>query len=228
MRPTIGLLYRRVSTQEQAKGRNGLEGQSTALITFCEREGITPLMDLEETASGGIGLEGRPVLARAFELARKAKACVLVSKLDRLSREVQLIATLMNGAVPFYTAEDGLECPPMVLHTKAMIAEHERKMIGERTKTALEALKARGVALGSLAHKDPLGTRAKALARAADANRAKADQWASTVGPALRALAASHTLAGVAAELNRLRVPTARGGLWDASTVCRVLKRLDR
>lgn len=222
------ILYTRVSTQEQAKGRNGLEAQLEALQSFCQREGITILLHLEETASGGLGLEGRPVLAKAFELARKVKACVLVSKLDRLSREVQLISSLMNGSVPFYTAEDGLSVPPLMLHMKAMIAEHERMMIGERTRAALQALKARGVALGSLAHTDPEGTRAKALARAAQANRTKADTWAQTVGPTIRDLASTRTLAEVASDLNKLRVPTARGGVWDASSVCRVLKRLDK
>lgn len=222
------VLYTRVSTKEQGQDRNGLDAQLEVLQRFCVREGIAPLLHLEEVASGGLGLEGRPLLAKAFDLAKKLRAVVLVSKLDRLSREVQLIATLMNGPVPFYTAEDGLSCPPVQLHMKAVWAEHERHMIGERTKAALGVLKARGVRLGSHSHLDPQATRAKAVLRAVKANKAKADAWASMVGPTLKALAVGRTLEGVADELNRLRLPTARGGVWVASTVCRALKRLDK
>lgn len=223
--PTQAILYTRVSTEEQARGRNGLEGQLQALHTFCTQEGITPLLHLEETASGGLGLEGRPQLARAFDLAKKAGACVLVSKLDRLSREVQLVATLMNGKTEFYTAEDGLDCPPVVLHMKALIAEHERKLIGQRTRDALAIVKGKGIVLGINAHRDA-SSPARARALAAQARRAQADAFASKVRPTIALLQrAGLSLAETATELNRMGTPTAKGGLWHASTVCNVLKR---
>lgn len=228
--PQHAILYTRVSTKEQGRERNGLEAQLAALHGFCEREGITPLLHLEEIASGGLGLDGRPLLAKAFALARRQGACVLVSKLDRLSREVQLIATLMNGSVLFYTAEDGLEAPPIVLHTKAMIAEHERKLIGERTRAGLSIVKARGTVLGIMAHKkDPSESIPRARALAAQARRAQADAFAQRVAPTLALLKrAGLTLAQAASELNRMGVPTAKGGEWHASTVCNALKRLDK
>lgn len=221
------IVYTRVSTQEQGQERNGLEAQLKACLDFCNREGVTPLLHLEEIASGGIGLEGRPVLAKAFEWARKQKAFVLVSKLDRLSREVTLIASLMSQGVRFVTVEDGLEAEPFLLHMKAVVGEHERKTIGRRTRDALAAKKARGEPLGSACHRDPLAARAKAVQVSTAANRAKADAWASMVGPTLRALVQGRTMQQVANELNRLRLPTARGGVWHASTVCNALKRLD-
>jgi DNA invertase Pin-like site-specific DNA recombinase len=220
------ILYTRVSTQEQAKGRNGLEGQLQALRGFCEREGITPLLHLEEVASGGTGLSGRPLLAQAFDLARRHKACVLVSKLDRLSREVSLISALMTERVKFYTAEDGLEVDPFMLHLKASFAEKERKVIGERTKAALGVLKARGVALGSLSHADPVATRAKALAGASKANKAQADAFAREVrGVLLPLLDSGLTYAQAAQALNRSGTKTARGGAWHASSVRNVALR---
>jgi DNA invertase Pin-like site-specific DNA recombinase len=225
-RPTTAILYTRVSTQEQGRSRNGLEGQLTALQAFCQKEGITPLMHLEEVASGGLGFEGRPILAKAFELARKVKACVLVSKLDRLSREVQLVATLMNGKVDFYTAEDGLDCPPTVLHMRATFGEDERRRGGERTRAALQAKKARGEPLGRHCHRDPGGTLAKAIAASNATNKAKADAWAQQVAPTVLTLyRAGKGMQQVAQTLNAMRVPTSGGGVWHASTVCRVLKR---
>lgn len=221
------IIYTRVSTKEQGTNRNGLEGQLAACLAFCEREGLEVAQHFEEVASGELDTEGRPLLGQAIDAARKTKALLLVAKLDRLSRHALFILTLMESTVRFATVEDGLEVSPFMLHIKAVVGERERVMIGERTKAALGALKARGVALGTHAHRDPLATRALALDRAAKANRAKADQWASTLGPTLKALAVGRTLQGVADELNRLRVPTARGGEWHPSTVCKVLKRLD-
>jgi DNA invertase Pin-like site-specific DNA recombinase len=47
--------------------------------------------------------------------------------------------------VPFIVTEHR---PIHVLHIYAALAEKERRLIGERTKAALQAAKARGVALG--------------------------------------------------------------------------------
>lgn len=220
------LLYTRVSTQEQAKERNGLEGQLASMQAFCESHHITPLMHLQEVASGGVGIEGRHVLSLAFRLARKHGACVLVSKLDRLSREVELISSLMNERVPFFTVEDGLKVEPFMLHLKAAFAEKERIMIGERTKLALQAKKARGEALGRALHKDPAATQALAIQRATAANRATAKAFADQVAPVVQGLVRGGlTYAQAAERLNASGTPTARGGLWHASTVCNVLKR---
>lgn len=222
------IIYTRVSTQEQGQERNGLEAQLRACLDFCQREGITPLLHLEEVASGGLGLEGRPMLAKAFDWARKRKAYVLVSKLDRLSREVVLIASLMSQGVRFVTVEDGLEAEPFLLHMKAVVSEHERKAIGRRTKDALAAKKARGEAVGRACHKDPARAAALAIQRSVEANKASAKAFADRVGPTVRALVSSGlTYAEVAERLNKGGTPTMRGGRWHASSVCSVMKRLD-
>ena len=48
-----------------------------------------------------------PQLAAALAAARSAKCCVLVSKLDRLSRDVAFVAGLMAQRVPFIVTELG-------------------------------------------------------------------------------------------------------------------------
>jgi len=222
------ILYRRVSTQEQGTSRNGLEAQATALERFVEANGLQTVGSFEEVASAKHGLDRRPELAKAVEMARKARAVLLVSKLDRLSREVEFIAAMMNSRTRFATVEDGLECDPFMLHLKASFAEKERTMIGERTKAALSALKARGAALGAHAHADP-----QALARgrmaAAETGRRNADAFASFIIPTIRRMVtANMPYVKIADELNALGTRTARGGVWHASTVCNVLKRASR
>jgi DNA invertase Pin-like site-specific DNA recombinase len=220
------VMYRRVSTAEQGDSRNGLEAQGSTLHRFATAGGHTVTADLEEVASGKLGLDRRPVLRHALDLARRGGAVVLVSKLDRLSRSVEFVAGLMNTGAPFATVEDGLEVQPFQLHLKAMLAEHERRSIGERTKAALGALRARGVAVGIPAHADPSsGPRARALA--ALAVKREADSFALHLAPVLlRMKASGMTLGAMADELNTQGNRTARGGKWHASTVCTMLARI--
>ncbi len=68
---------------------------------------------------------------------------------DRLSRDVHFISGLMAHKVPFLVAELGSDVDPFVLHLFAALAAKERALIATRTRQALAAAKARGVALGS-------------------------------------------------------------------------------
>lgn len=218
--------YRRVSTQEQGDSRNGLDAQAEAMRRFCEQGGHSLCLMCEDVASGRIHPDFRPGLVEALGHVRRLKgSALLVAKLDRLSRDVEVIAGLMNRA-PFYTVEDGLQADRLTLHVKATIAEQERRMIGERTKAALGALKARGVKLGMHAHRDPSsGERARAASTVAV--KANADAYARTVAPVLLGLRRGGlTMAQIAEELNRLQVATPRGKQWYASGVCNVLARI--
>jgi hypothetical protein len=47
---------------------------------------------------------------------RNAKGCVLVSKLDRLSRDAAFVSGLMAQHVPFIVAELGRDADPFMLH----------------------------------------------------------------------------------------------------------------
>src|SRR5687767_14232222 len=87
--------------------------------------------------------------AAALAEARKLKGCVLVAKLDRLSRDVAFIAGLMAQRVPFVVAELGADADPFMLHLYAALAEKERRLISERTKAALAARKGHGAQLGN-------------------------------------------------------------------------------
>jgi hypothetical protein len=88
---------------------------------------------------GADALERRPQLAAALAAARSAKCSVVVSKLDRLSRDVAFVSGLMAQRVPFIVAELGRDADPFMLHLYAALAEKERRLISERTKAALAA-----------------------------------------------------------------------------------------
>ena len=151
MRPAIA--YIRVSIAKQGRSGLGLEAQQAALQRFGEAEGFAVAETFVERESGKHGDDHRPELAKALERARKAKAPIIVAKLDRLSRDVHYVSGLMKHRVPFIVTELGVDTDPFMLHIYAALAEKERRMISERTKAALRAAKARGVVLGGMTSK---------------------------------------------------------------------------
>lgn len=215
--------YVRVSTQKQGRSGLGLDAQREAITRFAAAEGFEVVQWFEEveTGKGADALDRRPVLASALAKARKAKAPVIVSKLDRLSRDVAFIAGLMASRVPFIVTELGADADPFMLHVYAALAEKERALIATRTRDALQAKKAAGVKLGNPTNLDEasrLGCQAQAHA---------ADGFAANVLPVIRSLqgAGVTSLRAIAEALNTRHVRTARGGEWSAMTVSRILDR---
>jgi DNA invertase Pin-like site-specific DNA recombinase len=215
--------YYRVSTARQGRSGLGLEAQQSSVRAFCLREGLDLIEEVIEVESGkGFdALELRPQLNHAFTVARQANALVVVAKLDRLSRDVAFVTSLMaNHKARFVVAEFGLDADPMMIQIFAVLAEKERKAISERTKAALAALKQRGVALGNPTN------RAEAQAKSVERIKANADAFAFKINRLVQPLLKSGlSKQEIAKRLNDLRIPTARNGRWHHSTVSRVIKR---
>ena len=143
--------YVRVSTAEQGKSGLGLEAQRAAIEAFAAREGMAVTEWFSEVQSGkrvSDTLDERPQLQLALQRSKDQKLPILVSRLDRLSRDVHFISGLMIHKVKFMVAELGPDVDSFTLHIFAALAEKERALISQRTKAALAALKARGVKLG--------------------------------------------------------------------------------
>jgi DNA invertase Pin-like site-specific DNA recombinase len=223
-RPRACIAYLRVSTDRQGRSGLGLEAQRARILDFCAAQGMELLGERVEveTGKGADALDRRPILAQALADARRARAALVVAKLDRLSRDVAFIAGLMAERVPFLVADLGPDADPFMVHVYAALAEKERAMISERTTAALAAKKAQGARLGN-----PTNLRAAgALGQAS--NAAQADAFARNVLPIVREIQASGTAripAEIAAALNARRVRTARGGAWHASTVRNLIAR---
>ena len=213
MKPII--TYRRVSDQKQGKSGLGLEAQTAANAHFAAAEGFEIVADFVEveTGKGFDAVDKRPQLKAALEAARKAKCPVLVAKLDRLSRDVAFIATLMVQRVPFLVANIGANADPFMLHIYAAIAEKERRDIAARTSAALQAAKARGVKLGN-------PETAKANAETA---QAFAETLRSEVMPMINLSSRR-----IAAVLNSRNIKTAEGKAWQSAQVIRLCNRLTK
>jgi DNA invertase Pin-like site-specific DNA recombinase len=201
----------------------GIEAQRAAVTRFAETEGLTIIGEFveAETGKGADALDRGPQLAAALAKARGTKCCVIVSKLDRISRDVAFVSGLMAQRVPFIVAELGREADPFMLHLYAALAEKERRLISERTRAALAAKRAQGATLGN----------ARNLASAGAVGRqkliAEADEFAANVLPIIRSIQADGPIGMVtiARELNNRGIRTARGGRWHVSSVANLLTR---
>ena len=122
------IAYLRVSTQRQQRSGLGLEAQRTTIARFAEAEGLTIIAEYveAETGKGTDALDRRPQLAAALAAAKSAKCSVVVSKLDRLSRDVAFVSGLMAQRVPFVVAELGRDADPFMLHLYACCTSTRR------------------------------------------------------------------------------------------------------
>ena len=217
----IFITYLRVSTDRQGKSGLGLEAQRAAVVDHVAGKGQIAA-EFVEVESGKRA--DRPELVRALAEAKRVGAVLLIAKLDRLARNVAFIANLLESGVEI-AAADMPEANRFLLHVMAAVAEHEAQAISDRTRAALAAAKARGVALGwsMPARADE---QRQASRKGASRNARIADQHAANVLPVIRQIAAGGaSLRQIADELNARGAKTARGGLWYAATVRNLMAR---
>ncbi len=214
------IIYTRVSTEEQGKSGLGLEAQKRDVTIFLDNYAEQPfevIAEFEDVISGKTS--DRPELTKALDLARKTGATILVAKLDRLSRRVSFIASLMDDKRVSFRVASMPGADKFQLHIYAALAEQEREFISKRTKAALAEAKARGQKLGGLRDK----TMKRNEVIKADAQK-RAQKVAAMVVPMRDA---GKSLREIAEALNGAGVQTARGGKWQASQVMRTLERLE-
>jgi DNA invertase Pin-like site-specific DNA recombinase len=138
--------YYRVSTDRQGKSGLGLEAQQSAVRDYLTGGSWDLVGEFTEVESGKNN--ARPQLAAALEACRRHKAKLIIAKLDRLSRNLAFVATLIETSVEFLAA-DNPHANKLTVHILAAVAQHEREMISERTRSALQAAKAGGQRLGN-------------------------------------------------------------------------------
>ena len=206
------IAYLRVSTQRQGQSGLGLEAQREAVEQYALRVAEPILGTFTAVESGA--QKDRPELAAALRECRRTKSVLLIARLDRLSRSLSFIAQLLEAGVEIRAA-DMPEANRMMLQMLAVFAEHERRLISERTKAALAAAKARGVELGANGR------------RLAQTHRNEATAFAQSLAPIILPLAAQNmSLRRIADELNYRGLVSRDGGRWHPGSVTRLLSRL--
>lgn len=233
--PRTYVAYVRVSTTQQGRSGLGMEAQQEAIRAFlAQRPGSRLLVPtFVEVESGK--RNDRPELPKALAKCRTTGATLLVAKLDRLARNARFLLSVVEG-----TGEGGvvfLDLPTIpagpvgkfLLTQMAAVAELEAGLIGQRTKAALAAAKARGVKLGRAPGTVVPSTSEsvqRGAAEAAQARRMQADRKAHAVLPRISELQAQGlSLAKIAQALEAEGIRTPRGGTWTATAVRRAVLR---
>ena len=140
------IAYFRVSTDRQGKSGLGLDAQREAVLNYLNGGSWSLAQEFVEVESGKHS--ERPQLAAALAACKKHRAKLVIAKLDRLSRNLAFVATLMDSGVEF-VAVDNPHANKLTVHILAAVAQHEREMIAQRTREPLQAAKARGTRLGN-------------------------------------------------------------------------------
>ena len=166
----------------------------------------------------GRKVSNRPQLVAALAHAKRTKSTLVIAKLDRLARNVAFISSVMDAGVDFLAC-DNPTATRLTLHILAAVAEHEARMISDRTKASLAAAKARGTVLGS-----PVARETVHVAREARSVQAKAQ--AQNVAAIIRDIerAGVTKLSHIAKALEARGIKTPRGSTsWQAAQVSRVM-----
>lgn len=211
--------YLRVSTAQQVQSGAGLDAQEDA----CRRAaGTLAGVYKDEGVSGKTGLDKRPALLDA--IAALAKGDILiVAKRDRLGRDPLAVAMIESavkrkGARIVSAAGEGSDgdSPTDILMRRMVdaFAEYERLVIGARTKSALQAKKARHERVGSIPYGHRLDDDGKTLIADRDEQAILAQvRQLQAEGLSLRAIAARLETAG----------HRPRGNGWHPQTIKNIL-----
>jgi DNA invertase Pin-like site-specific DNA recombinase len=153
LRPLM-FAYTRVSTEEQADKRNGLEAQRAAIDAEAERRG----WNVEHYVDAGVsGKVIGPQLREVLQLLRSGQGDgLVVAKLDRFSRSIVNAANIIEDALKcgwsLTLLDIGVDLSTaagrMVAMNLVNFAQYERELISERTKAGLAAKKLRGERIG--------------------------------------------------------------------------------
>ena len=163
--------------------------------------------------------------------AKREGATLIVAKLDRLTRNAGFLCALCDSGVKL-VACDNPGINEMTAKILAVVAEQEAKDISARTKSALAALKRRGVLLGADRPESRNLTpaaRKKGSAKGAAVRKAKADEAYAYLYPVVVKLRGEgKTLDGIASILNAEGYITSQGKPWGKVQVKRLLARAER
>jgi site-specific DNA recombinase len=223
---TVG--YVRVSTDKQADRGVSLDAQAEkirAMAVVHNAELIDIIVDGGESAKS----LNRPGMARLLALVDAGEVqTVIIAKLDRLTRSVKDLCTLLErftrrGVALVSVAESldtGSAAGRLVLNIMTAVSQWEREAIGERTRDAMSNKRTNGERVGNIQFGYRLG---------ADGKHVEPDAAEQAVLQKIQRLRHSgHTMRGIAAALNQQALRTRRGSAWRLEHVARILKQATR
>lgn len=138
-------IYIRVSTKKQDASGLGLESQRDICMKYINSKNGILLAEFKDIKSGK--KEERAGLLNAIDYCKANNCTLVISKLDRLARNVEFTFRVINTGIDIYFC-DMPNLNTLVLGMMATVAQYERELISKRSKDALLVKKKKGEPLG--------------------------------------------------------------------------------
>jgi DNA invertase Pin-like site-specific DNA recombinase len=154
--------YVRVSSEEQSKEGVSLGMQAEKIETYCKLNDLELIEIVEDAGISAKNISGRPGFQRCLDMIFTGEAeGLVVWKLDRAFRSTQdalvTAESLTGKKKALISISEQLDTTSAIggffFTLMASLAEMERKLVGERTKAALQSKKSKGERVGRI----PLG-----------------------------------------------------------------------
>ncbi|MGQ3281544.1 recombinase family protein [Bosea sp. (in: a-proteobacteria)] len=221
--------YTRVSSDEQGRSGFGLDAQRAEIEEFARQFGyrVTSWESDVASAIGGNSLTRRPGLQAILDKAKRQRRPIIVSRLDRISRDSSELERLVReSGVEFISINDGYLSDPLVLKTlkvQARRIEQETLAFKKRTREGLERAKEQGRIGGNttnLSEAQQLGQ---------EANRKKFENQCKELEPLITEIRETGPKSGaaIAKELNARGVRSSSGKSWTGPNLRRYLVEID-
>jgi DNA invertase Pin-like site-specific DNA recombinase len=213
--------YYRVSTGQQRESGLGLESQQAQVRGYVAANHGRLVGEYSETVSGR--RNDRPQLAMALTTCRIMGAVLVIARLDRLSRNVAMIARLMESGLDF-VATDFPYANKFTIHVLSAVAEYESRLHSDRMKAVLAAVKqrrtkARDPKPDSTRRFPPGCHQASARVRQARAEARRRD-----LAPLIwKSIEEGKSYSVIANEFNETGVAPARQSKWTAHAIWRIV-----
>ncbi|MDE0078907.1 MAG: recombinase family protein [Caldilineaceae bacterium] len=225
------IAYIRVSTDEQAISELSLRAQHREVVAYAERSGVdivSVLADENESAS----TLNRPAVSGLLTHIDSGQVdAVIISKLDRLTRRIKDFMSLLQrmriakradggqGVDLISSAESldtGSAAGQIVINIMDSVSQWDREVIGERTSTALQELKAQGKSTGNPNYGYEAGEDGKLIEN---------EQEQAVLHRVAELRAQGKSWARVASSLTDAGVRTRRGTVFSRQGLSKIAKR---
>jgi DNA invertase Pin-like site-specific DNA recombinase len=216
--------YYRVSTMQQGQFGFSIEAQRAAVQDYVATNPGFVVAEFSEVMNGR--KDCRPELAKALSMCRIARAVLVIARLDRLSRNVEMIARLMESKLEFI-AVDFPHANCFTIHILAAVAEYESRLSSERMKQIIAARRERGAKVEHFASGLPRRFPPGCQAASALMRQARSEARARDLVPLVwSAIAEGKSLSVIADEFNGSGVAPPQHAPWTKNSIWRITRQI--
>jgi DNA invertase Pin-like site-specific DNA recombinase len=214
--------YYRVSTVQQGQFGFSIEAQRAAVQDYVAANPGFVVAEFSEVMSGR--KDSRPELAKALSMCRIARAVLVIARLDRLSRNLEMISRLMESRLEF-VAVDFPHANRFTIHILAAVAEYESHLSSERMKEIIAARK-HGAKIGHFAGGLPRSFPPGCQEASALMRQARSEARARDLAPLVwKAIAEGKSMSVIAHEFNESGVAPPQRRPWTKNSIWRIARR---